>query len=180
MPPNNEAPSEKEQIKRYGGFWIRVVAALIDVFLIFAAVIAVVYVFGTPKAIEISEFTPLEYTRATRDYLGDLGNVTLFILWFFYPAIMASSKHQATVGKLCAGLVVVDEREKRLSFWRAAAREFAKFLSIVFNGAGYLMIAFNRRKRGLHDVLTKTFVLKKTACRHEPPRATNAMKRDGK
>ncbi len=154
-------------MKRYGGFWIRVMAAAIDVFLIFAAVMAITNVFGTPEIPEISEFTPLEYTRATRDYLGVLGNVTLFIFWIFYPAFMTSSKYQATVGKLCVGLIVVDEQERPLTFLHATGREFAKFLSLIFNGIGYLMVAFNKRKRGLHDVLAKTFVLKKAARKNE-------------
>ena len=148
---------------RYGGFWMRAVAAAIDVFIIFVVVMIITYVFGTPKVTEISEFSPLEYTRMTQDYLGRLGNVTLFILWFFYPAIMTSSKLQATVGKLCLGLIVVDKEEKRLTFLRATGRECAKLVSIIFNGLGYLIIAFSQQKRGLHDILAKTYVLKKAA-----------------
>ncbi len=148
---------------RYGGFWLRVVAAAIDVFIIFVTVMTITYVFGTPKVTEISDFSALEYTRMTRDYLGGLGNVTLFILWFFYPAIMASSILLATVGKLCGGVIVVDKQERRLTFWHATGREFAKSISFVFNGIGYLIIAFNQRKRGMHDIVAKTYVLKKAA-----------------
>ncbi|HIJ44521.1 MAG TPA: RDD family protein [Rhodospirillaceae bacterium] len=148
---------------RYGGFWMRAAAAAIDVFIIFVAVMIITYVFGTHEVTEFSDFSPLEYTRITQDYLGGLGNVVLFILWFFYPAIMTSSKLQATVGKLCLGLIVVDNQERRLTFLRATGREFAKLVSIVFNGLGYLIVAFSQRKRGLHDILAKTYVLKKAA-----------------
>jgi uncharacterized RDD family membrane protein YckC len=48
-----------------------------------------------------------------------------------------------------------------LSYGRAALREVVgKFLSGILLGIGYLMVAFDSKKQGLHDRLANTFVIK--------------------
>jgi uncharacterized RDD family membrane protein YckC len=39
-------------------------------------------------------------------------------------------------------------------------RYFAKFISALILGIGFLMVAFTERKRGLHDMIAGTLVVK--------------------
>jgi uncharacterized RDD family membrane protein YckC len=95
-----------------------------------------------------------------------LAAVAFPVAWFvvfpsvllYYP-VMESSRLQATLGKRFCGLTVVTTGVKRISFARALLRFLARYLSGVVFGIGYLMIAFRRDRRGLHDMIAGTLVL---------------------
>jgi len=55
---------------------------------------------------------------------------------------------------------VADEEGKQITFSRATGRYFAKILSSLTLGIGYIMVAFTERKQGLHDILARTLILK--------------------
>jgi uncharacterized RDD family membrane protein YckC len=42
----------------------------------------------------------------------------------------------------------------------ATGRYFAKIISAIILGIGFLMIAFTDKKRGLHDMIASTLVIK--------------------
>lgn len=133
----------------YGGFWLRVVAALIDgvILTIATAIIAVPTGFvGTPFA-----------------------GVALHWL---YEAGMTASKYRATLGKMAVGLKVTDHAGHPLSFARATGRHFAKYLSWVILAFGFVMVAFTDKKRGLHDMIAGTLVLKNATTPPGPVAAT--------
>ena len=60
------------------------------------------------------------------------------------------------------GLRIVRADGTQLSFGRATARHFLKFMitPLVPLAIGYLMAAFTDRKRALHDVLADTLVIR--------------------
>ena len=66
----------------------------------------------------------------------------------------------ATLGKMAIGLRVVTSDGQRLSFANATGRYFAKILSAIILLIGFIMIAFTDRKRGLHDMIAGTLVIK--------------------
>ena len=66
---------------------------------------------------------------------------------------------QATLGKLAIGAKITDAEGKKISFGRATGRHFAKYLSTFLLCVGYIMVAFDDRKRGLHDMIAGTYVL---------------------
>jgi uncharacterized RDD family membrane protein YckC len=43
---------------------------------------------------------------------------------------------------------------------RASSGHFSKYLSAILLCIGFLMVAFDTRKQGLHDKLAKTLVLR--------------------
>jgi uncharacterized RDD family membrane protein YckC len=57
--------------------------------------------------------------------------------------------------------VVTDVNGQRLSFAHATGRYFAKFLSAITCGIGFIMAAFTERKQGLHDMVAGTLVVKR-------------------
>ena len=78
-----------------------------------------------------------------------------------YFPVMESSGRQATFGKQICGLAVTDTHGRRISFGRAVGRYLAKILSALLLCIGFLMVAFTHRKRGLHDVIAGTLVVRR-------------------
>jgi uncharacterized RDD family membrane protein YckC len=77
-----------------------------------------------------------------------------------YAALMESSSKQATLGKMALGVRVTDLDGNRIGFGKATGRHFAKILSALILGIGFLMVAFTQRKQGLHDMLAGTLVMR--------------------
>jgi uncharacterized RDD family membrane protein YckC len=140
---------------RYGGFWIRVVAAIIDAVILRVLVAPIYLIFrslGLADVMALFPHRPLEFFGGGVAFI-----VFLFGSWL-YEAFMESSSYQATLGKMICGLKVTDLNGNRISFERATGRHFAKWLSAAILGIGYIMVAFTERKQGLHDLLAATLV----------------------
>lgn len=135
--------------KQYAGFWIRFGAALID------AVICIVFNNILGKLSE-GALGGMSQTKVG----GIVMAAGLFFNWLYFSA-MESSQKQGTLGKMALGLKVEDENRRRISFAHASHRTFAKLLSDITLGIGYLMTAFSDTKQALHDRIAKTYVVKK-------------------
>ena len=81
------------------------------------------------------------------------------ISWLYF-ALLENSERGATVGKMAMGLRVVTSDGQRLSFLNATGRYFAKILSAIILCIGFIMIGFTDKKRGLHDMIAGTLVIK--------------------
>lgn len=80
------------------------------------------------------------------------------ILYFAY----FTSVFGATLGKLIAGLTVVDEKGNHLTFRRAVFRFVVGYpVSFLLFGLGFFWIMKDPQKQGWHDQLTGSYVLKK-------------------
>ncbi len=122
----------------YGGFWIRLIAWFIDIVIV-GILVPIVFAFGT---------------------LHFVGFGVGFFGWWLYEALLMSSSMQATLGKKLVGLKVTDLQNQRIGFGQATIRHFAKYLSALILGIGYLMVAFTEKKQGLHDMIAGTVVQK--------------------
>jgi uncharacterized RDD family membrane protein YckC len=76
-----------------------------------------------------------------------------------YVAALESSSRQATAGKRALGIVVTDGHGRRITFAGATGRYFAKILSAITLGIGYLMIVFTSKEQGLHAKVARTLVV---------------------
>ncbi len=132
---------------RYGGFWLRVAAYVIDSIVLTLAFVAV------------SKLTPLNLFDPDMKHFDPTNNGISLVAGLLYFALMESSPRGATLGKMALGLRVVSDKGERLSFPRAVGRYFAKVLSALLLGIGFLMVAFTDRKRGLHDMIAGTLVV---------------------
>jgi len=121
----------------YGGFWKRVVAWLIDAIVVSAATgIVLATTFG-------------------------FGFIVIFFGHWIYEALLTSSTWQATLGKRAMNMVVTDMQGQRISFARATGRYFAKWISALALGIGFLIVAFTDKKQGLHDIIANTIVMER-------------------
>jgi uncharacterized RDD family membrane protein YckC len=82
------------------------------------------------------------------------------LLGLLYNVVMESSAWQATLGKRLLGVYVTDLAGQRISFARAAGRTVAKLVNSMTAGIGWLMAGFTEQKRGLHDYIAGTLVLR--------------------
>jgi uncharacterized RDD family membrane protein YckC len=133
----------------YAGFWRRVAAALLD-----GLVVGIVTV---PLSLALSGGNDVGSDSMT--YSPAASSISTAISWLYY-AFMESSARQATLGKMALGIVVTDLEGRRIGFGKATGRYFAKILSFLIIGIGFLMVAFTQRKQGLHDILAGTLVIK--------------------
>ncbi len=136
------------------GFWLRVLARLVD--MVALNLVAAL----TCLATALLHIAGLSGIAAVMFLVAG----GLF-LQFFYFAFFTSRGRQ-TFGYRCAGLrVETQEQQQPLSIGRASARAAINLLSsyllaIYIGLVDYLMVAFHRRKRALHDVLTGTQVVR--------------------
>jgi uncharacterized RDD family membrane protein YckC len=123
------------------GLGIRLAAAAIDFVLMALPVLAgVVY-----------------YTLANggnKNIAGWVLMILVVILW---------KKYGATPGKMILGLKVVSNDLQPLTYGQAFGRYFSYALSSLLLFGGFIMIAFRKDKKGLHDLLAKTRVVYKSS-----------------
>jgi uncharacterized RDD family membrane protein YckC len=141
--------------KGYGGFWIRFVAAIIDGIIVQAVVTPVVFIVSLMIGVAGAIATTGRGPGALAIWIG--GGFGLFASWL-YEAAMESSSKQATLGKMVCGMKVTDLHGNRISFARATARHFCKYISAMIMFIGYIMAGFTERKQALHDMIAGTLV----------------------
>jgi uncharacterized RDD family membrane protein YckC len=139
----------------YGGFWIRVVAAIIDAIILRVVVSPIRMIFGALGWAGMMSGVP-HFGLAL--FGGGITLIAMIFASWLYEAFMESSSYQATLGKMIFGMKVTDLNGNRISFERATGRHFAKWLSGLILGIGYIMVGFTERKQGLHDLLAGTLV----------------------
>lgn len=152
----------------YAGFWLRVVAAILDNIILFVPVV--------PLGI-------LMFASLLPEIATTRGNPTLFaasmlprivffvvlivVMKWLYWALMESSSWQATIGKKALGLYVTDLEGNRVSFGKASGRFWSgRGLSHVPVGNLYYLIdciccGVTERKQAVHDMIAGCLVMRK-------------------
>jgi|SRR5271166_1217453 len=151
------------QFVHYGGFWIRVIAVIIDAVLVRVVLFPFKALFGL-GGLAAGGFDPDNFRHGLAlPYMifggGVIALLTVVASWL-YEALMESSSYQATLGKMIFGLKVTDLHGNRIDFARATGRHFGKWLSGLALCIGFIMVGFTERKQGLHDMLAGTLVRK--------------------
>lgn len=144
----------------FAGFWIRFGAKIIDNIILGVANMIIGMVAGllisSPAG---ASSDPSEITSAM------IGGVAL--LYFLQIAVAAGytsfflGKYSATPGKMALGIKVVRPDGSSISYMRGFGRYFAEILSAAILAIGYIMAAFDKEKRALHDHICDTRVIRK-------------------
>lgn len=157
----------------YAGFWLRFAAYIID-----WAVLSVAGIFlAIPTVLAIVAIAiGFEGINDPVDFLKDgnllragllIGVIILVALlslvagWLYY-ALMESSKHGGTLGKMAIGIKVTDMEGNRVTFARATGRYFARIVTNMTMLIGYIMAGFTEKRQALHDILASCLVVKKS------------------
>ncbi|MEW9625341.1 RDD family protein [Rhodanobacter geophilus] len=163
-PMQNLPQTTAAALEDHAGFWKRVAAYILDLILLTIVFKVIGTFFGASAAEEAMKQEMLGGTPFMQAYghlyssMWSYNLLTTALTWLYF-AFCESSAWQATVGKLALGIRVTDMRGARISFLRATGRFFAKYLSVLILFIGFLMVAFTRRKQGLHDLIAGTLVL---------------------
>lgn len=143
--------ASEDSVIEYAGFWRRAGAYLVDVILVSIAVsilLVIVQLFNLLDGLSKKEIENVEY-------------VVQLIVAFLYFTSMESSALQGTYGKHILKLKVTGRNGERISFGRASIRHISKFLSAILVFIGFIMVAFTKKKQGLHDKIAETLVVVK-------------------
>jgi uncharacterized RDD family membrane protein YckC len=137
----------------YAGFWTRFGAVVIDGFII--------WIFNMVLFVPLGIIMP----TSTDDPFAALSFMPLImLLQYAIPAVYDTwfvGKYGATPGKMACKIKVVVADGTPVSYSRALGRHFAKWLSSLIMGIGFLMAAFDDERRTLHDRICETRVVRK-------------------
>ncbi|HWZ32492.1 MAG TPA: RDD family protein [Bryobacteraceae bacterium] len=143
-------------LRRYAGFWIRFVAAVID-----GIILSVVgFVITIPlRAMAIFRIVN-DPAAALGAGLGIFGILVLINmgLSLAYNAYFVSTRG-ATLGKQVLGLKIIRSDGSAVSPGRAVGRYFAWLLSNFTFLIGFIIAGFDSEKRALHDHIVDTRVI---------------------
>ena len=139
------------------GFWIRLAAWIVDIVCLFLATIVLAVLvlatiwFGGRLGGEIND--------QVMALAGYSGAAIVMASGFLYFTLFVGSAGR-TPGKTLFGLKIVGVNDQEMTYGRACLRSLCWILSLVLFSVGFLMIAFTRQKRGLHDILAGTRVIR--------------------
>lgn len=131
----------KAKKRKEAGFGIRLLAAVIDSFVLmtFSAVLAEV------------RFLPFK-----ERFLENFG----FLVGALYSILLWVNWHGQTVGKKLMKIKIVRENGKPIDYPTAIIRYIGYFLSSIVFLLGYFWVIWDDKKQAWHDKLAKTYVVK--------------------
>lgn len=135
-----------------GGFWRRSIAFLADILILQIVIFPIEAIAANVILTDAATEGSIVRVLVT---LFELAIFAVYAGWFL-------DKKGATPGKMLLSLKVVDARHGLTpTFANGMLRFFpGVLLSIVLGGYGIFMIAFRKDKRGLHDLMFNTRVIK--------------------
>lgn len=143
---------------RYGGFWRRFGAFMIDLVIIFL----LCSVMGVMAYVGYKVGLAAHYRRVS---LGNASPLVVLLAfgWVFLTTayfVVFHGMDGQTIGKSVFHLRVVGAAQQRISYRRAVLRWLGTFgLGVASIGVSLLWILWSREKRGWHDYLARTWVI---------------------
>ncbi|BCA78782.1 RDD family protein [Desulfuromonas sp. AOP6] len=137
------------------GFWVRVVASVVDSILVTVVQMVLGFILGLTAGL------------AGGDLSGE-GNVMLGLTTGLFGMVLAVAYYVfftgycgQTPGKMAVRIKVIRTDGANIGYGSALLREtIGKGISTILFGIGYLMVAFDSQKQGLHDKIASTYVIK--------------------
>lgn len=124
------------------GFWIRGGALFIDIMVVTLLNGGIGYMLrGLGLKLSNFDYQFLQFLIATAYYTTTVGSCG------------------QTVGKMAAGVIILEKTGGKVSYGRALGRSLAVILSMLTFAVGYVMAAFTNHKKTLHDYVAGTRVV---------------------
>lgn len=138
----------------YAGFWIRTAAAMIDALVI----IVVIAILGGLMAVGIILIAKTKNSIFGFVFMAVMQ--VLFLVFVYGYFIWMTKKYGATLGKKAMRIKVISDNTGELGWGKVILREtIGKWVSGFIFSIGYLLVAFDSHKQGLHDKIAKTLVV---------------------
>lgn len=156
---------EKQSGLRWAGFIRRATALMVDLWVLAALSLMLVYF----------SYVAAHVGLAAHDRQLSPSNLGFFLRLLFFAWVMLvtgyfvvfHAREGKTIGKWLLGLRVVGEEDRPLSYSQALIRSAAGLFSGL-SVVGFLWIIWQREKRGWHDLVARTWVVREWA-----PASTN-------
>ena len=144
----------------YGGFWRRLGAFVIDAVMIcLLCVVMAVMAYVAYKVGLAAHYRKVSFGNATPLMAFLTFGVVLLASAYF---IVFHGMGGQTIGKSVLGLRVIGSEEERITYGRALLRWIATIgFGVLSFGVSVLWIMWSREKRGWHDYLARTWVIRK-------------------
>ena len=137
----------------YAGFWPRVGAAILDGLVLSVPLAIIGAIIG---AGQVNAGVSYGYSPGTSAALN-LFNTAVGVAYY---AILEGTRGQ-TLGKMALGIKVVDaDTSGFIGVPRGIGRYFARILSAIVFGLGYLWMLWDPRKQCWHDKLVRSVVIR--------------------
>jgi uncharacterized RDD family membrane protein YckC len=158
-------PYPLQQPIQYVGFWARVLASLVDTVLLILLLMVL-----SLLTIDGFHFDPLQPSSDLMDFVINTIIPAMVVLVFW-------ARVQATPGKMMVHARIVDAKtgaDPRPM--QLVIRYLGYFVSCIVFGLGFVWIAFDPRKQGLHDKMAGTVVIRdeKYEEKHDEKREADA------
>jgi uncharacterized RDD family membrane protein YckC len=137
----------------FAGFFVRLAAYLVD-WVIVGTALWVVRIPVWIASLGGSDFLVKDFIfqYSVSDIVLYLLKIAYFILLTYYTG--------STLGKKLFHIQVISAENRKPTFFEIVFREsVGKFLSALIIYVGYIMIGADKQKRGLHDMLSDTYVV---------------------
>lgn len=147
----------------FGGFWRRVVAAVID-----QIILKIIYLslFLLGSVVGLTGFGIYDYALQPEALIKTLGGLAL--LYYAFCVLVNAAYFTLfhgftgqTPGKMAMDLQVMQASGDAMKLGIAFLRWAGYFVSLLFFGLGYLWVIIDRRKQGWHDKIAGTVVIRK-------------------
>ena len=164
----------EEYSLEYAGFWIRLAAGIIDLAIVMSliySISSIIIRITSDVTIPFHIFTGMELNSgvisltATSHQLDParlnfllIFSITVLII-IMYTIGMWVWQGQ-TLGKMVTGIKIIRTDSSPLAFPHAVRRFFGFILCAAPAGIGFIWIAFDSRKQGIHDKIADTYVVK--------------------
>ena len=158
--PTESPPAASQQepppSRPFAGFWIRAAAALVDSVAVGLLQVGMALLFTAV----LQRLETILAAGFHANLVHTWAMLFTFVIGIAYYVFFTGYCGQ-TPGKMALRIQVVRDGGGEVGYGRALLREtVGKFLSAALFCVGYLMVAFTRRKQGLHDQLAGTLVVK--------------------
>ena len=137
--------------QRIAGFWTRAGAKILDGLILGVVFLPPFFYFGFKAASQRQQFSRFQVLQLFFELLYMAANIGYQVFFL--------GKYGATLGKMACGLRVVTAEGGKIGYARATGRAFAEMLSGMICYIGYIIVAFDDQKRGLHDHICNTRVV---------------------
>ena len=133
------------------GFWRRLGAHTIDINIVMVLFVGVYYLAFMLFQMEEGELTTAKITLSICCFL-----ITTFI-YYAYPQY----RYRKTLGKKLLSIEVVNYKYENISLAQSIGRVLVRILEHLLLLLPYLSFFFTKKKQTVHDLLSKTLVIKK-------------------
>ena len=138
----------EEYALEYAGFWIRLGAVIVD-FIILLLILSIIRYAGFRPITPMLPSWLLILILASIFWLIEIVYVVVFWAW-----------RGQTPGKMVTGIKIIRTDSSPITWQYALLRYLGCIVSTIIIFIGFILIAFDSRKQGLHDKIADTYVVK--------------------